>query len=145
MAKRAAISGAAVLGVTLSIGCGHEPPSAAAATTAAFDPEPIPSARRPTKRYFLSRTAEPDPYTVPMAGKMIKQNGQKVFKEVTHAAHRFITSFLGDHGLPGPAEFVDEAREGDGSRPARHPMRRRQRSARRWMRSWPKRAIPSKK
>jgi len=48
---------------------------------------------------FLSRTAEPDPYTVPMEGKMIKQNGQKVFKEVTHAAHRFITSFLADHGL----------------------------------------------
>ncbi|MGB6118994.1 MAG: beta-ketoacyl-ACP synthase III [Mesorhizobium sp.] len=48
---------------------------------------------------FLSRTAEPDPYVVPMEGKMIKQNGPKVFKEVTHAAHRFITSFLADHGL----------------------------------------------
>jgi beta-ketodecanoyl-[acyl-carrier-protein] synthase len=48
---------------------------------------------------FLSRTAEPDPYVVPMEGKMIKQNGQKVFKEVTHAAHRFITQFLGDHGM----------------------------------------------
>ena len=58
MAKRAAISGAALIGVTLSIGCGHEPPSSAASTTAAFDPEPIPSARRPTKRYFLSRTSE---------------------------------------------------------------------------------------
>lgn len=48
---------------------------------------------------FLSRTAEPDPYVVPMEGKMIKQNGQKVFKEVTHAAHRFITTFLEDHGM----------------------------------------------
>jgi len=52
---------------------------------------------------FLSRTAEPDPYVVPMDGKMIKQNGQKVFKEVTHAAHRFITAFLADHEM-APAD-----------------------------------------
>lgn len=38
-------------------GCGHDAPPGEG-TTAAFDPEPIPSARRPTKRYYLARTAE---------------------------------------------------------------------------------------
>lgn len=48
---------AAMSGTAWFVGCGHDAPSGEA-TTAAFDPEPIPSARRPTKRYYLARTAE---------------------------------------------------------------------------------------
>jgi beta-ketodecanoyl-[acyl-carrier-protein] synthase len=48
---------------------------------------------------YLSRTEQEDPYQIPMQGNMIKQVGNKVFKEVTHAAHRFITQFLLDNGL----------------------------------------------
>jgi beta-ketodecanoyl-[acyl-carrier-protein] synthase len=48
---------------------------------------------------FLIRAGQDDVSVVEMEGNMIKQVGNKVFKEVTHAAHRFITSFLGDHGM----------------------------------------------
>ncbi|MCV0397526.1 MAG: beta-ketoacyl-ACP synthase III [Rhizobiaceae bacterium] len=48
---------------------------------------------------YLTRTALDDPYLVPMEGNMIKQVGNKVFKEVTVAGHKFIVSFLADHGL----------------------------------------------
>lgn len=48
---------------------------------------------------YLTRTGQDDPYLLNMEGNMIKQVGHKVFKEVTHAAHRFITTFLADHGL----------------------------------------------
>jgi beta-ketodecanoyl-[acyl-carrier-protein] synthase len=34
-----------------------------------------------------------------MEGNMIKQVGNKVFKEVTVAGHRFIVGFLAEHGL----------------------------------------------
>ena len=48
---------------------------------------------------FLLRTGQDDTSVVEMEGNMIKQVGNKVFKEVTHAAHRFITTFLADHGM----------------------------------------------
>jgi beta-ketodecanoyl-[acyl-carrier-protein] synthase len=52
---------------------------------------------------YLSRTAQEDPSMIDMEGNMIKQVGNKVFKEVTHAAHRFISQFLADHQL-SPAD-----------------------------------------
>lgn len=48
---------------------------------------------------YLTRTEQEDPYLIPLQGNMIKQVGNKVFKEVTHAAHRFITQFLTEAGL----------------------------------------------
>lgn len=48
---------------------------------------------------YLTRTGQENPYLLDMEGNMIKQVGQKVFKEVTHAAHRFISTFLADHGM----------------------------------------------
>ena len=48
---------------------------------------------------FLVRAGQDNTSFVEMEGNMIKQVGNKVFKEVTHAAHRFITGFLGDHGM----------------------------------------------
>lgn len=48
---------------------------------------------------FLTRAAQPDPYLVPMEGNLIKQVGNKVFKEVTVAGHKFIVDFLGEHDL----------------------------------------------
>ena len=36
---------------------------------------------------------------IAMEGNMIKQVGNKVFKEVTVAGHRFIVEFLAEHGL----------------------------------------------
>jgi beta-ketodecanoyl-[acyl-carrier-protein] synthase len=48
---------------------------------------------------FLTRSAQEDPYTVPMQGNLIKQVGNKVFKEVTVAGHKFIVDFLGQHDL----------------------------------------------
>jgi beta-ketodecanoyl-[acyl-carrier-protein] synthase len=48
---------------------------------------------------FLIRAGQEDVSAVQMEGNMIKQVGNKVFKEVTHAAHRFITGFLADHGM----------------------------------------------
>ena len=47
---------------------------------------------------FLNRAAQEDTSVVPMAGNMIKQVGNKVFKEVTVAGHRFIVAFLAEHG-----------------------------------------------
>ncbi|MHB2264294.1 beta-ketoacyl-ACP synthase III [Aliihoeflea sp. PC F10.4] len=47
---------------------------------------------------FLNRAGLDDPSSVPMAGNMIKQVGNKVFKEVTVAGHRFIVEFLKEHG-----------------------------------------------
>ncbi|MGB3388081.1 MAG: beta-ketoacyl-ACP synthase III [Pseudaminobacter sp.] len=48
---------------------------------------------------YLTRTAQDDPYMVDMEGNLIKQVGNKVFKEVTVAGHRFIVDFLAEHGL----------------------------------------------
>ncbi len=48
---------------------------------------------------YLTRTAADDPYLIAMEGNMIKQVGNKVFKEVTVAGHRFIVEFLAEHGL----------------------------------------------
>ncbi|MCO6392223.1 beta-ketoacyl-ACP synthase III [Aliihoeflea aestuarii] len=47
---------------------------------------------------FLNRAGLEDPSVVPMEGNMIKQVGNKVFKEVTVAGHRFIVDFLKEHG-----------------------------------------------
>ncbi|SFU02394.1 beta-ketoacyl-ACP synthase III [Mesorhizobium sp. YR577] len=47
---------------------------------------------------YLTRTAQEDPYMINMEGNMIKQVGNKVFKEVTVAGHRFIVNFLAEHG-----------------------------------------------
>ncbi|WP_274426724.1 beta-ketoacyl-ACP synthase III [Chelativorans sp. YIM 93263] len=47
---------------------------------------------------FLSRLAQEDPSALDMAGNLIKQSGNKVFKEVTVAGHRFIVDFLAEHG-----------------------------------------------
>jgi beta-ketodecanoyl-[acyl-carrier-protein] synthase len=47
---------------------------------------------------FLNRVAQEDTSVVPMADNMIKQVGNKVFKEVTVAGHRFIIEFLAEHG-----------------------------------------------
>ena len=44
---------------------------------------------------YLTRTAADDPYMISMEGNMIKQVGNKVFKEVTVAGHRFIVEFPG--------------------------------------------------
>ncbi|MDP3897202.1 MAG: beta-ketoacyl-ACP synthase III [Mesorhizobium sp.] len=48
---------------------------------------------------FLIRDGQENPSVVEMEGNMIKQVGNKVFKEVTVAAHRFIAAFLADHGM----------------------------------------------
>lgn len=48
---------------------------------------------------FLTRSAQADPYMVPMEGNLIKQVGNKVFKEVTVAGHKFIVDFLAQHDL----------------------------------------------
>lgn len=48
---------------------------------------------------FLLRDGQEDTSVVQMEGNMIKQVGNKVFKEVTVAGHRFIVGFLADHGL----------------------------------------------
>ncbi len=47
---------------------------------------------------YLTRTAQDDPYMIDLEGNMIKQVGNKVFKEVTVAGHRFIVEFLAEHG-----------------------------------------------
>jgi beta-ketodecanoyl-[acyl-carrier-protein] synthase len=47
---------------------------------------------------YLNRAAEEDTSRVPTAGNLIKQQGNKVFKEVTVAGHRFIVDFLAEHG-----------------------------------------------
>lgn len=48
---------------------------------------------------FLVRTGQEDTAFVAMEGNMIKQVGNKVFKEVTVAGHKFIVAFLAEHGL----------------------------------------------
>jgi beta-ketodecanoyl-[acyl-carrier-protein] synthase len=48
---------------------------------------------------FLLRDGQEDTSMIAMEGNMIKQVGNKVFKEVTLAGHRFIVAFLADHGL----------------------------------------------
>lgn len=47
---------------------------------------------------FLGRLAQEDPSVLSMEGNLIKQSGNKVFKEVTVAGHRFIVDFLAEHG-----------------------------------------------
>ena len=48
---------------------------------------------------FLTRAGQEDVSAVSMEGNMIKQVGNKVFKEVTVAGHRFICDFLANHDL----------------------------------------------
>jgi len=47
---------------------------------------------------YLTRTAQADPYMIDLEGNMIRQVGNKVFKDVTVAGHRFIVGFLAEHG-----------------------------------------------
>lgn len=47
---------------------------------------------------YLARLAGDDPSVLDMEGNMIKQVGNKVFKEVTVAGHEFIVDFLAEHG-----------------------------------------------
>ena len=47
---------------------------------------------------YLTRAAQDDPYRIDLEGNLIKQVGNKVFKEVTVAGHRFIVDFLAEHG-----------------------------------------------
>ncbi len=53
---------------------------------------------------FLSRASQKDISVVDMEGLLIKQVGNKVFKEVTQAAYRFAVEFLGGNGLT-PADM----------------------------------------
>lgn len=48
---------------------------------------------------FLTRSEQDDPYLIGMQGNLIKQVGNKVFKEVTVAGHKFIVEFLSHHDL----------------------------------------------
>ena len=48
---------------------------------------------------FLLRAGQENTSVIEMEGNMIKQVGNKVFKDVTVAGHRFIVNFLADHGL----------------------------------------------
>lgn len=47
---------------------------------------------------FLNRAAQDRVDMVSMEGNMIRQVGNKVFKEVTVAGHKFMIQFLADHG-----------------------------------------------
>lgn len=47
---------------------------------------------------YLNRAALDDPSMLPTGDKLIHQQGNKVFKEVTVAGHRFIVDFLSEHG-----------------------------------------------
>ncbi len=47
---------------------------------------------------YLNRVAEEDVSFIPSEGNLIKQQGNKVFKDVTVASHRFIVDFLAEHG-----------------------------------------------
>ncbi len=47
---------------------------------------------------FLARLSQDNPSVLEMEGNMIKQVGNKVFKEVTVAGHQFIVDFLAEHG-----------------------------------------------
>ena len=48
---------------------------------------------------YLLRAGQDDTAFIDMRGNMIKQVGNKVFKEVTVAGHKFIVEFLAEHGL----------------------------------------------
>ncbi|MEZ5812029.1 MAG: beta-ketoacyl-ACP synthase III [Rhizobiaceae bacterium] len=48
---------------------------------------------------FLNRAAQRDVSAIEVEGNLIKQVGNKVFKEVTHAGCEFIINFLADNGL----------------------------------------------
>ncbi len=48
---------------------------------------------------YHTRTAQDDPWMIELEGNLIKQVGNKVFKEVTVAGHKFIVEFLAEHGL----------------------------------------------
>ncbi len=48
---------------------------------------------------FLLRDGLDDTSAIPTEGNLIKQVGNKVFKDVTVAGHRFIVEFLAEHGL----------------------------------------------
>ena len=47
---------------------------------------------------YLNRAAQEETSVVQMEGNLIKQQGNKVFKDVTIASHRFIVDFLAEHG-----------------------------------------------
>lgn len=47
---------------------------------------------------YLTRTGQDDPYMIALEGNMIRQVGNRVFKDVTVAGHRFIVDFLAEHG-----------------------------------------------
>lgn len=47
---------------------------------------------------YLNRAAQEDASVIPVEGNLIKQQGNKVFKDVTVASHRFIVDFLAEHG-----------------------------------------------
>jgi beta-ketodecanoyl-[acyl-carrier-protein] synthase len=47
---------------------------------------------------YLTRAAEADAGVIATEGLLIKQQGNKVFKDVTVASHRFIVDFLAEHG-----------------------------------------------
>lgn len=47
---------------------------------------------------YLNRAAQEDVSVIQSEGNLIKQQGNKVFKDVTVASHRFIVDFLAEHG-----------------------------------------------
>ncbi|MCO5158036.1 MAG: beta-ketoacyl-ACP synthase III [Aquamicrobium sp.] len=47
---------------------------------------------------YLNRAAQDDVGVIRAEGNLIKQQGNKVFKDVTVASHRFIVDFLAEHG-----------------------------------------------
>ena len=47
---------------------------------------------------YLNRAAQDDVSVIQSEGNLIKQQGNKVFKDVTVASHRFIVDFLAEHG-----------------------------------------------
>ncbi|MBX3596828.1 MAG: beta-ketoacyl-ACP synthase III [Rhizobiaceae bacterium] len=48
---------------------------------------------------FITRSEQENPYRIDLEGNLIKQVGNKVFKEVTVAGHKFIVDFLHHHDL----------------------------------------------
>lgn len=47
---------------------------------------------------YLNRAAQQDVSVIASEGNLIKQQGNRVFKDVTVASHRFIVDFLAEHG-----------------------------------------------
>lgn len=47
---------------------------------------------------YLNRAAQDDISVIQTEGNLIKQQGNRVFKDVTVASHRFIVDFLAEHG-----------------------------------------------